>query len=89
MLRFYNGAFTLESLKKINVRDFRNYLKAVEILESKEMLDKMTISDFPHIKKERRSSIHSKLKRKMRQEDNLMVLQSTEQIAKVIGGLNG
>lgn len=53
------------------------------------MLDKMIISDFPHIKKERRSTIHSKLKRKMRQEDNLMVLQSTEQIAKVIGGLNG
>tara|TARA_R100001510_G_C7642996_1_gene200540 strand:- start:608 stop:892 length:285 start_codon:yes stop_codon:yes gene_type:complete len=88
LLRFYNGAFTLDNLKNIKMRDFGKYLNAIEIIESKEMLDQMIVADFPHVKKEKRSNIHAKLKRKLRQEND-HVLTSTEEIAKVIGGLSG
>ena len=65
--------------------EFHEYWKAINVIESREILTQFTIADFPHYKGGKRKEIHNKVKMCMNQESS--VVQSTEEIARMLGAL--
>ena len=69
------------------VDEFEDYWKAINIIESKEILTQFTIADFPHYKSAKRKEIYNKVKMCFNQTSSKA--QSTEEIARMLGALNG
>ena len=87
MLRFYHGAFTSSEVDMMEVSEFNQYYNAIKMIESKEILTQLMIADFPHYKVGKRREIHNKLKLEM--SNGSTRINSTEEIARMLGALNG
>ena len=88
MLRFYNGV-TPESLVELSVIVCDQYWLAITKIEAQEMLIEFTITDYPHLKPNRRKEIYNKLKRVQSNGRTEGALMSPEEIAKKIGAISG
>ena len=86
-LKFYNGAFTSIDVDNMTVDEFDQYWRVINIIESKDIMTQFTIADFPHYKSGKRKEIYNKVKMCMRQES--VRAQSTEEIARMLKGING
>lgn len=86
MLRFYHGSFSSSDVDEMEVEEFNQYYNAVRLIESKEILTQLMISDFPHYKQSKRREVHNKLKLEMQNGANRV--QSTREIARMLGALN-
>jgi len=71
----------------MEVGEFNQYYNAIKLIESKEIMTQLMISDFPYYKAGRRKEIHSKLKLEM--QNGAMRAYSTEEIARMLGAFNG
>ena len=69
----------------MEVGEFNQYYNAIRLIESKEILTQLMISDFPHYNVGKRREIHSKLKMEMK--NGSMRATSTEEIARMLGAL--
>ena len=69
------------------VEEFEEYWKAINIIESKEILTQFTIADFPHYKSGKRKEVYNKVKMCLNQTSTRA--QSTEDIARMLGAFNG
>lgn len=85
MSRFYN----LDSgqLDSMPVDEFEIYWQQITKIEAQEMLLALTIADYPNLKGNQRSQIYNRIKNHA--SDQKQKIQSTQDIAKIIGGLNG
>lgn len=86
-LRFYGGAFTSSDVDEMPVDEFEEYWNAINVIESKEIMTQLTVADFPHYKNGKRKEIHNKIKMAFNQTSSKA--QSTEEIARMLGALNG
>tara|TARA_Y100000401_G_scaffold103704_1_gene94919 strand:+ start:2901 stop:3179 length:279 start_codon:yes stop_codon:yes gene_type:complete len=86
-LRFYRGAFTSRDVDDMPVDEFEEYWNAINVIESKEIMTQFTVSDFPHYKNGKRKEIYNKLKMSFNQASSRA--QSTEEIARMLGALDG
>lgn len=71
MVRFYNG-LSLEYFRELQTPDFHMMAQSMEILEAKEMLNALTVSSFPNLKKETKEEIRgniSKIANKLEREN--------------------
>lgn len=71
----------------MEINEFNQFYNAVRLIESKEIMTQLMISDFPYYKAGRRKEIHNKLKLEM--HNGAMRATSTEEIARMLGALNG
>ena len=71
----------------MTVDEFEQYWKAINIIESRDLLTKFTVADFPHYKSGKRKEIYNKVKMCMNQES--VKAQTTQDIARMLGALNG
>lgn len=86
-LRFYKGAFTSRDVDEMPVDEFEEYWRAINVIESKEIMTQFTVADFPHYKGAKRKEIYNKLK--MAFNETSSRAQSTEEIARMLGALDG
>lgn len=72
----------------MTVIDFDQYWLAITKIEAEEMLMKLTIADYPHLKPTRRKELYNRLKGYQGNGDtgNLM---TPADIARAIGAING
>lgn len=87
LLRFYNGAFTSDYVDNMPYNLFEQYWNAIRIIESRETLSQFTVADFPHLKSGKRKEIYNKVQACLKQES--ITAKSTEDIARMLGALNG
>tara|TARA_Y100000004_G_C8902730_1_gene407197 strand:+ start:307 stop:585 length:279 start_codon:yes stop_codon:yes gene_type:complete len=87
VLRFYSGAFTSRDIDEMEVEEFNQYFGAIRLIESKEIMTQLMIADFPHYKNGKRKEIHNKLRLTM--QNGSSRANSTEEIARMLGALNG
>ncbi len=87
MLRFYHGAFSSSEIDEMEVEEFNQFYRAIRMIESKEIMTQMMISDFPHYKSGKRKEIYNKLKLEVNSSNQRA--NTTEEIARMLGGLNG
>lgn len=87
MLRFYHGSFTSNEIDEMEIDEFNQYYNAIKLIESKEIMTQLMISDFPHYKSNKRKEIYNKLKLEM--QNGTMRAQSTKDLARMLGALNG
>ena len=71
----------------MTVDEFDQYFAAIKIIESRETLNSFTIVDFPHLKPGKRKQIYNQVQACLNQESSKA--QSTEEIARMLGALNG
>lgn len=71
----------------MEISEFNQYYNAVKLIESKEIMTQLMVSDFPYYKSGKRKEIHNKLRLEM--QNGAMRAQSTEDIARMLGALNG
>lgn len=71
----------------MQMQEFNQYCEAMRVIESKELLTKLTVSDFPHYKSAKRKEIYNKIKLNM--NAGRSVANSTQEIAEMLKGLNG
>ena len=69
------------------VEEFEEYWRSINIIESKEILTQFTIADFPHYKTNKRKEVYNKVKMCLNQTSNKA--HSTDEIARMLGALNG
>lgn len=71
----------------MEIDEFNQYYNAIKLIESKEIMTQLMISDFPHYKSNKRKEIYNKLKLEM--QNGTMRAQSTKDLARMLGALNG
>ena len=69
------------------IDEFEQYCEAMRVIESKELLTKLTVSDFPHYKSGKRKEIYNKIKLNMNSGKSRAY--STNEIAEMLRGING
>ena len=69
--------------------EFEQYWKAITIIDSREFLRSLQISDHPHTSKNYRTDLVAKRKRQAFPANSSTNAMSTEDIAKMIGAMNG
>ena len=69
------------------VSEFDQYYAAIKIIEARETLNSFTVVDFPHLKEGKRKQIYNQVRSCLNQESHKV--QSTQEIAKMLGALNG
>lgn len=67
---------------------FESYWIEITRIEAEETLVSMTIADYPLLKGSKRQEVYNSVKKHLHRNSN-SAIQSTEEIARVIGGLNG
>ena len=87
MLRFYNGSFTSREVDEMDVDEFEQYCSAINIIESRELLSQFTVADYPHLKSEKRRQIYNRVKACMQNKSTKA--ETTEELARMLGALNG
>lgn len=68
---------------------FDQYWKAITIIDSRDFLRSLQISDHPHVNKHHRNETVRKRKREAFPADTTKKAMSTEDIAKMLGAMNG
>tara|TARA_A100001015_G_C15043364_1_gene741498 strand:- start:4626 stop:4841 length:216 start_codon:yes stop_codon:yes gene_type:complete len=71
----------------MDVGEFNQYFAAIRLIESKEIMTQLMIADFPHYKIGKRKEIHNKLRLEM--QNGSSRANSTKDIARMLGALNG
>lgn len=62
MAYFYSVPFSF--IEELDVESFQKYWDAITIIEAQEMLNQITVADWPHMKKGSREKLHKGLYRK-------------------------
>ena len=66
---------------------FNQYWMAIRVIESREMISQFTVADFPHLKSAQRKKNYNQVKGCLSQESKNA--NSTEEIARMLGAING
>ncbi len=85
MSRFYN--MDSGQLDQMPVDEFEIYWQQIAKIEAQEMLLAITVADYPHLKGNQRTQIYNRIKNHA--SDDKQKILSTQDIAKVIGAING
>ena len=69
------------------IDEYEQYFNAINILESRQVLNGFVIADWPHLKAGKRREVHSKFKRQLNNQK--YNANSTEDIARMLGAIDG
>jgi hypothetical protein len=85
MCSFYG--WTLDEVKKLSIDDFDQFWLAISVIESRKMLNLITVGDFSHMKQSTRDKVFKDLSDDAFPSSIMPVRQvSTSELAKVLGG---
>ena len=86
MLSFYSGAFTSKDIDEMPIDEYEQYFNAIQIIESRQILNGFVVADWPHLKGIKRQEIHRRFRQQVG-NDNKNAANSTEEIARMLGEL--
>ena len=87
MLNFYSGAFTSKEIDEMPIDEYEQYYNAIQIIESRQILNGFVIADWPHLKATKRKEVHARFRREL--SNQKYNANSTEDIARMLGAING